>query len=224
MSDCKVSDCTKPVHVAGFCAMHNWRIKKYNSIDLPEKENIYEQKCSVCKEVKPLDYFHKQSSRKIGVMSRCKICNSKRAKQWNEENKERSKHLRREAYKKFSQEQRKQKLKNNREYYKRNSQKMNDRGKKYRKENPWQKINSEGRRRARKQNNGVYIILPKEINKIYSSPCIQCGSKDNITLDHIIPISRGGKHSIGNLQALCKSCNSSKGSRLNIEWKHHQMI
>src|SRR3990167_1390019 len=38
--------------------------------------------------------------------------------------------------------------------------------------------------------------------------CKKCGSTDYLTIDHIIPISRGGLHESENLQTLCRSCNS----------------
>ena len=43
--------------------------------------------------------------------------------------------------------------------------------------------------------------------------CKTCGSRKNLSIDHIIAESRGGKLEMENLQTLCKSCNSSKGSR-----------
>jgi len=75
------------------------------------------------------------------------------------------------------------------------------------------------RRRARLYNAETFIILDKEFKKIYSMPCSNCESRKNITLDHIIPIARGGRHSIGNLQPLCLSCNSSKHTKTIMEWR-----
>lgn len=44
--------------------------------------------------------------------------------------------------------------------------------------------------------------------------CLICGTSDNLTLDHAVPVSRGGENSIENLQTLCKSCNAKKGERI----------
>lgn len=43
--------------------------------------------------------------------------------------------------------------------------------------------------------------------------CVECGSADDLTLDHIIPWSWGGPDEEGNLRTLCRACNSSKGDR-----------
>jgi len=40
--------------------------------------------------------------------------------------------------------------------------------------------------------------------------CLSCGVSENLTLDHIVPVSKGGSNTLFNLQALCKSCNSKK--------------
>lgn len=74
------------------------------------------------------------------------------------------------------------------------------------------------KRRAKLRDVGVFLVTNFEMKKLYESECIACGSAENITIDHIIPISRGGRHSIGNLQSLCLSCNSSKHNKTMTEW------
>ena len=50
--------------------------------------------------------------------------------------------------------------------------------------------------------------------------CAYCGSRSGrLSMDHVIPLSRGGRHTIGNLLPACRSCNSSKGDSLLIEWR-----
>ncbi|MCU0357543.1 MAG: HNH endonuclease [Cyclobacteriaceae bacterium] len=41
--------------------------------------------------------------------------------------------------------------------------------------------------------------------------CQYCGTRKELTLDHIIPSSRGGQHTWINLVTACKSCNAKKG-------------
>jgi len=49
----------------------------------------------------------------------------------------------------------------------------------------------------------------------YKDTCLACGSSDKpITADHIIPLARGGSNDISNIQPLCMSCNSSKGTKI----------
>lgn len=43
--------------------------------------------------------------------------------------------------------------------------------------------------------------------------CQYCGSKRNLTLDHVMPRSRGGNNSWTNMVTCCSRCNSKKGNR-----------
>ncbi|MCF8024919.1 MAG: HNH endonuclease [Desulfobacteraceae bacterium] len=52
--------------------------------------------------------------------------------------------------------------------------------------------------------------------------CHWCGRRvppKELTMDHIVPVSRGGKSTRGNLVPSCKECNTGKKDRLPVmEW------
>lgn len=59
-------------------------------------------------------------------------------------------------------------------------------------------------------------------NRIYrrdNNECVYCGSKKNLTLDHVVPKSRGGKNEWGNLVTSCIKCNLKKADRTPEEAK-----
>jgi len=108
---------------------------------------------------------------------------------------------------------------NSRRYRQRHPEKQNEIHRNYNQRNPnvWRTIAQN--RRTRKLENGLFKVTIKDMNNILTKPCAYCGSKKQITLDHVIPISRGGTHSIGNLLPACKSCNSKKHAKFITEWK-----
>jgi len=52
--------------------------------------------------------------------------------------------------------------------------------------------------------------------------CIYCGSKQNLTVDHILPLARDGPDKPDNAIMVCKPCNSSKGAKRLYEWKRKE--
>lgn len=62
-----------------------------------------------------------------------------------------------------------------------------------------------------KSNKGITQKEWTDLCNKYDNKCLCCGTKENITLDHVFPISLGGADSIINAQPLCGSCNSKKG-------------
>ena len=93
----------------------------------------------------------------------------------------------------------------------------------WRKKNRLKWNNYRSIRRAREKQNGIFLILDKEFKKLNNEICFYCGSDNKLTIDHIIPIVRGGQHSIGNILISCKTCNSQKGSKTIQEWRKLQL-
>lgn len=61
---------------------------------------------------------------------------------------------------------------------------------------------------------GVPEARRQEIFARDGRKCRRCGSTEHLSLDHIIPRSRGGSEDDDNLQTLCMTCNASKNNRL----------
>ncbi len=54
--------------------------------------------------------------------------------------------------------------------------------------------------------------------------CFYCKKKVNakdLTLDHVVPLIRGGKSTKGNVVPACKDCNNRKKYLLPIEWEEY---
>jgi len=148
--------------------------------------------------------FSKKKMGKFGVRAQCKSCDAA----YRSLNKEHIAKYQKEYHKYYGPT-----------YREINRDKLIKYKARWREVNPEKNHNYRLKRRVLINNNGAYLISEKYMRRIYSSPCTYCGSVDNITADHIIPVTRGGTHSIGNLTSACKSCNSSKRDSLLMEWK-----
>lgn len=95
--------------------------------------------------------------------------------------------------------------------------------KRYREENPeqlkeWRNSNRpklrhiQKRREARQRQAQGRHSLEQWMAKLvyYGGQCFYCGSDQDITRDHAIPLSRGGTDWIANILPACRKCNASK--------------
>ena len=60
--------------------------------------------------------------------------------------------------------------------------------------------------------------------KIAKGECYYCREKKKraeLTMDHIVPLARGGRSVKNNLVVTCKECNSKKKSLLPFEWDEY---
>lgn len=110
------------------------------------------------------------------------------------------------------------------EWSKQNKDKIAQIQKRWRERNPDKRCSWEHRRLARKANaKGSYTA--EDIAAILVAQRHRCNGPNcgvdiliSYTIDHIIPLSRGGSNWPTNLQLLCQPCNSSKSDRTMDEW------
>lgn len=61
-------------------------------------------------------------------------------------------------------------------------------------------------------------------NRLARGVCHFCSgsfSPEELTMDHLVPVTRGGKSTPGNVVPACKECNSRKKYLLPIEWDEY---
>lgn len=129
----------------------------------------------------------------------CKECQRKNYKKWYSENRDEWCGKRRSRYA-LDEDYRQQILNANRDWAKANPDKINgiSRVKKH-------------RRRAAGE---LSVRDWREVLDVFGETCLACGDVNQmVTIDHIVPVSKGGTNSIDNLQPLCGSCNSSKADK-----------
>lgn len=79
-------------------------------------------------------------------------------------------------------------------------------------------------RRARKVGNpGSVTISARDWTRLcrrYAGACAYCGlTPAKLVMDHVVPLSKGGRHGIGNVLPACATCNGSKAAKLLAEWR-----
>jgi 5-methylcytosine-specific restriction endonuclease McrA len=77
-------------------------------------------------------------------------------------------------------------------------------------------------RRARQRGLAAYKVTVRDWVRLcrrFDDRCAYCGGLGPLHREHVVPVSRGGQHSIGNLLPACQKCNLSKGRKLLVEWR-----
>ena len=72
---------------------------------------------------------------------------------------------------------------------------------------PWHRSD---RKPAKRQ---VSVKLRMQVYDLDGHACRRCGATENLSVDHIVSESKGGPTKLHNLQTLCRSCNSRKGTK-----------
>lgn len=156
--------------------------------------------CMECLKIQCREYYnrHKESEKKRNrkYKEKNKEKNAIQSNQWAKDNPEKIKDMRKK-------------------YYDNNKEMAKEKTKKWQQLNPDKKIAAEQQRRAlKKKSRGKITAQEWTLLKAkYYYTCLCCRKKEpeiKITMDHVIPLFKGGPHIIENIQPLCWSCNCKK--------------
>lgn len=84
------------------------------------------------------------------------------------------------------------------------------------------KQRSLNRHRDRSKVPGTFRVTVEDwmaILRAFKHRCAYCGRGGAMTIDHVLPLSRGGRHCVANLVPACRGCNHSKGALTVTEWR-----
>lgn len=184
--------------------------------------------CHYCNLEKPLDNFGNNKRAKDGKKTKCNSCHNEHMKAYYWQHREilAAKAL---AHHYENREVANAKRKANRL---KNLEKQMQHSRQWQKDNPeaanaiktnWRMKNRVKLREIAEQREAVIKagnVPSAYIKELRQMPCNYCGKyfENKMHIDHVVPISKGGQHSIDNLVTACKPCNLSKANKLLDEW------
>jgi hypothetical protein len=170
------------------------------------------------------EYYEENKERILTYHKNWREENADHLVEYRKRNKDRIKANRKQYYKKNKEkelEQNRQWQEENpdyfKEYYQENKDKVSERNKNWRKRNKHKARVYRHNRRARIAKNGGEFTEEEWLNLCdkYNHTCLCCKTNSvPVTLDHIIPVSKGGSNNIYNIQPLCLSCNDKKATQI----------
>jgi|SRR3990172_5696263 len=158
------------------------------------------KRCCRCKQEKPIGEFHKNKRSSDGLCYKCKVCVRETVRIWQ------ANHLDRAARTEYAAD-----------YRSWHKDIAKETVRRWRASHPNSGVEIENRRRTRKAGNGGSYTADewKGLCDRYKGRCLRCGRTDlPLTVDHVVPISKGGRNSIENIQPLCQSCNARKHTQI----------
>lgn len=211
---------------------------------LPFESNLAPEKfCPICNLFKPHADYYRSVSKKDGLSTYCKSCDSVRrkanyqanhereldgAKRRREEHPERVAHYNKKR--RSDPVKRAENLERARQHYQKNAARLREYRRKYYQEHkPEIAVYLTEYRRKHLSRilayNAVYSYRTKhaggkftkgeftDMCKFFEDKCLCCGKVVKLEADHVIPIVQGGTNDISNIQPLCRSCNASKSDK-----------
>lgn len=174
------------------------------------------RRCSKCSETKPIESFYRNRNSRGGRLASCKVCQNAATRECREKNPgylESKRRWRRENPEKVRAHKRAE--------YARDAEKIKARVQRWRHAKPdMHRANNLRRRALECSAAGAGYTTSQHIEMrfaMWGGKCRYCGCVAS-SVDHRIPLVRGGSHWPANLVPCCTSCNSKKNSKTEFEF------
>src|SRR5262245_1560599 len=191
---------------------------------------VPEKQCSRCKQVFPatIEYFLGRKERKSGIRSECKLCTKAisaiRCQRDKLKIKQSAKKSREKYPEKIKQRMQKWRQANRihvktykNAYRTQYPQQHREEVRRWKIRNPDKVREQNLRRQSQKKQVAIHDFTVAQwqiVKATYNPRCVYCGKKPKrLTMDHIIPLSKGGQHTLNNIVPACRSCNSTKHTK-----------
>lgn len=220
---CTFGSCELPLHCKGFCRIHykRFRIHGDPSVDLHKAQRTAGglKICKGCGDPKEDSEFHKDSGSPDGLRSQCKPCRNAKVAKYHWDNRDA-----RLAYERKRRSESGDRVR------------ANDRARYERDKDKRVALASDGVRLRRARMAGIEsdpkVTVPN-LREMLGDNCCYCGvemsfarrprgagiAPNRATLEHVLPISRGGTHTLDNTVLACHRCNVSKNDKTLEEYE-----
>lgn len=228
---CAVAECGRPAHQKAMCNAHYKRWWRYGDPlaggpmrrasvaakpiqDFPDGTRV----CNLCERRLPLDTeFHRDAGNTAGRRSHCRECHTAKARQWYAENDERQRARQAERRRDDPEACRRADM----ERYERHRDKR------------IALATQQSHKRRLRLADGVFdpTVTRGNLRRQYGDRCFYCDvvmdfarythktrPKNQATIEHVEPVSRGGAHDWTNVVLACLDCNLSKNATPLEQW------
>lgn len=190
------------------------------------------KRCGKCGENKDIEDFSRNKAKKDGRATECRLCKSQQDKKYREEHSKYCKEYqtkywienRSELY-----EQKKEYIASNKiahltrqhAWYLKNQDSIKMRISQYKKDHPEQYQMYNNRRMASKKTDIVEKFGHQDIIIKYGDKCYYCDGLFEC-IDHYMPLSKSGAHTLENVRPACVQCNLTKSNKLPDEFLEYK--
>lgn len=211
---CQWKECGQPVKALGYCSRHYQRFNLHgdpSATTLRDVDLNLPRLCENCGR----DISEKRSNA-VFCDRGCKTAASDKRRILDGRERERNQ-------KRYPKERR-QRKRQARALYRATQPRQLETSRAWRQANPDKRYAQHINRRGRKYNNPGFVTVTdwewRRLVRRNEFRCTYCQRRHSkLVMDHVIPLSRGGRHAPGNITPACAQCNGAKGGMFLSEWR-----